>query len=558
MPVLGTLSHFVPEQELVLVRRLDLAEDLYLHDHLFVHAPCKPVGECMPVLPLTMSLEFLAEVGALLAPGRGLIGFEEIRGHRWIGLRSPDPMDLHIEARVASVEEGTGVVRVRGEFFTEDGLSFSGTALLGESYRQDLDWAIADSGADGPWPFAAEDVYGQRLMFHGPAFYTVAGLSAFGNPAASLTLRAMPRDRLFASHPDPLLLTDPCLMDGIGQALGLWARAFNHYILPVSIGRIEFYAPPPPVGTPVPLRLEVQQLDLDARQIRSNFELEDGRGQVWARVAGWSDWLLKWTDTYDAAQRLPTQAVLSEELELAGLPEASVCTLVRREDVTGVDLDWMAGLFLHSGEMSEYAVLDDKQRRREMVWGRAAAKDAVRLWVMRNEGAELRHPAEFCLQHDALGRPFLPADGDRPLPHVSVAHTREGAVALAADVPVGIDVESASRDVAGILEQFATAAEAALLQESADAGEAWEVRLWCAKEALGKRIGTGLQGRPKDFEAIAVDEGGDFLMLHHPTGERFVVHTARVDGVIVAYTAQSAPGGTAAADSQWSEEHVAR
>jgi phosphopantetheinyl transferase len=247
--------------------------------------------------------------------------------------------------------------------------------------------------------------------------------------------------------------------------------------------------------------------------------------------------------------------VLSAELDLAGLPEGSVCVAVRREDVAGADLDWMARLFLHSEEMSEYAAIGDKQRRREMVWGRAAAKDAVRLWVMREQGSELRHPAEYCLQHDAHGRPFLVADGDHPLPHVSIAHTREGAVAVASGVPVGIDVESASREVSGILDDFATAEEVALLGELADAGE---VRLWCAKEALAKMLGTGLQGRPKDFEAIATDEGGHFLMQHHSGGERFVVHTARVDGMVVAHTARELPTAEAAADSQWAEENVAR
>jgi hypothetical protein len=86
LPVLGQVTHFVPRQELVLLRTLDLAEDLYLSDHVFVHAPHKPARDCLPVLPLTMSMEFAAEAAALLCPGLGLIGFEKVRGKRWIAL----------------------------------------------------------------------------------------------------------------------------------------------------------------------------------------------------------------------------------------------------------------------------------------------------------------------------------------------------------------------------------------------------------------------------------------------------------------------------------------
>src|SRR5262249_41486021 len=38
MPVLGRVTHFVPAQELKIERTLDLNEDLYLADHLFVYA----------------------------------------------------------------------------------------------------------------------------------------------------------------------------------------------------------------------------------------------------------------------------------------------------------------------------------------------------------------------------------------------------------------------------------------------------------------------------------------------------------------------------------------
>ncbi len=53
---------------------------------------------------------------------------------------------------------------------------------------------------------------------------------------------------------------------------------------------------------------------------------------------------------------------------------------------------------------------------------------------------------------------------------------------------------------------------------------------------MAKALGTGLPGRPNDFEALAAKEDGDFLIRHGPSGDRMVVHTARVGPFLVAFT----------------------
>jgi phosphopantetheinyl transferase len=90
------------------------------------------------------------------------------------------------------------------------------------------------------------------------------------------------------------------------------------------------------------------------------------------------------------------------------------------------------------------------------------------------------------------------------------------------------------------LSEFASGGEVELVERLAEAcpEDCPSTRLWCAKEAMAKALGTGLQGHPKDFEALA-EEDGAFLMRHRPSGERMVVHTARVGPFLVALT--SAP-----------------
>jgi hypothetical protein len=445
LPVLGQVTQFVPRKELVLRRTLDLSEDLYLNDHLFVYAPHKQARDCLPVLPLTMSLELAAEAAALLCPGLGLIGFEKVRAQRWIALPEVSSMELRIEARTLGAE--TDVRRVEVSLFSAGEVGFSATVLFAPAYRQDLDFAIADPAPGGPWPLTAEQVYAERYTFHGPAFHNIAELGTMGNPVSSAILAALPRGGLFASRPEPLLLTDPCVLDAAWQVVGVWARLHGQYILPFGVEKAEFYCPPPAPGTRIPLRIEIVELDRDTQKIRANLELEDGEGGVSARLLGLTSYIWKCSDRHVDAVELPHRHVWAQELDLPGAPEGSVCTALTRGDFEGVGVEPAARQFLHETELPEVLALTDRGRQRDFLISRVAAKDAVRLWWARRHGTtDLPHPSLFCIAHDAQGRPYLASGEGGALPHLSLAHTAAGAVAIAADVPVGIDLEPASRD----------------------------------------------------------------------------------------------------------------
>lgn len=544
LPVLGQVTYFIPERELKIERALNLDEDLFLSDHAFVRAPCKPISQCLPVLPLTMSMEFVAEAAALLAPGLGLIGFENVHALRWIGLRDRTSDVIHLECRLESVDPETGVHRIRGSIVYEGEPSLSAIVLFADSYRRDIPWELTDSAGSGAWPFAVEEVYGAHRMFHGPSFQSVMALHTLGEADAAGLLRAMPRDRLFASHPEPLLVTDPALLDGIGQFVGLFAQAHHRHILPIGVEKIEFYAPPPSPGSVVPIHMQIASCDFASRKLRSNLELLDGDGRVWARLSGWSDWFLQWHERYHAACRHPEGSVLSEEIRLPGMTEGSVGMLMPRDFLMGVDLDWCARLFLHSSEMPAFhEKTPDAQRR--MLLSRAAVKDAVRVWWSRKHGGPMPHPAEFAIGHDSLGRPYLVPGDDPALPYISIAHIDAGAAAVASDVPVGIDLEEAARDTRAILENFTSAGERVLLEplRSAHPAEAFETRLWCAKEAAGKALGAGLAGRPKDLELIEINEDDQFHIRFISTEEHLAVGTARLEPFVIAW-ARLADGDT--------------
>jgi phosphopantetheinyl transferase len=110
---------------------------------------------------------------------------------------------------------------------------------------------------------------------------------------------------------------------------------------------------------------------------------------------------------------------------------------------------------------------------------------------------------------------------DGPPVQVSIAHSGRTAVALAGTGPdaerLGVDVEERGPRP----ESFAATAfdprELALLADlDPDRLDEWALRLWCAKEAVAKAVGTGLLDGPGSVSVEAADrETGQVLARLH-------------------------------------------
>jgi phosphopantetheinyl transferase len=175
--------------------------------------------------------------------------------------------------------------------------------------------------------------------------------------------------------------------------------------------------------------------------------------------------------------------------------------------------------------------------------GRIAVKDAVRLWISRRTARPMLHPLHLLVSNDADGRPLVTLAADLgPSPEVSLSHTARAASAVAADKPIGIDIEPEDGSRNLVLGDFATMEEIRKMREVADLPDAaWITRLWCAKEAAAKALGTGLRGRPASFEAVLVDKGGHFVVRCGEPPRHLQVTTDHFDGVVLAVA--SAAGG---------------
>ncbi|SFU53171.1 4'-phosphopantetheinyl transferase superfamily protein [Pseudoduganella namucuonensis] len=544
MPFLGEVLGHVPGRGIAVLRTLALDEDLHLADHHFVPArPHKPLAACYPVLPMTFSLEAMAEVAACLAPGLGLTGIDAVGAVRWIALEDSATLALRIEARVLE-EAGPRGIRVAASIVAGDAPqpAISAELLFGAHYRHSLEPVAAAPAAAAA--IGAAEVYASRQLFHGPTLRCLDGPIALDRDDAAGTLAVRAPDRLFRSSAAPQLLTDPALMDGVGQLIGVWAMARHGRVtFPIGLGKLEYYGPTPPPGSRVPIRVRTRAL---GKLLSSDVEIGDGAGAPWLRIRDWKSWQFRWDRQLLDFRRQPCRHLLSVEQALpAAAGAALVCRCMDGRAVADFDRGLLARHYLHLAEMAPYHALP---AARQLAWllGRIAAKDAARVWAARGGGAaDMLHPAAFSLAADERGQPRVDVwPGPQAPPSLSIAHHGERAVAVAHGAPVGVDLERVAAREPACLAAYAGPAELALLPDATPAQAAeWQTRLWCAKEALGKLMGTGCLGSPRRYAALRREPDGALLMRHGPGGREALVHSLREGDLVCAVAADPAPGG---------------
>ena len=146
----------------------------------------------------------------------------------------------------------------------------------------------------------------------------------------------------------------------------------------------------------------------------------------------------------------------------------------------------------------------------------------MRLQAWKSDAARALFPAEIEIGNEPTGKPFVVGRADLP---ISVAHKDDLAVAIVGEPGerVGIDVEK----IAPRSDAFGAIAYTPDELEYARDDEA-RTRLWAAKEAVGKALGTGITD-PKQLPVRALPDGRLAIGPH-------VVDTRREGDYVIAWT----------------------
>jgi 3-oxoacyl-(acyl-carrier-protein) synthase/phosphopantetheinyl transferase/malonyl CoA-acyl carrier protein transacylase len=458
-----------------------------LIDHCFYRQPAgwPELTDRYPVVPLTTIIELMADAARDLVPDRVVVGLKDVRALRWLAVAPP--VSVTTTASLSSDGNVTVVL---------DGYARA-TVLLADNYPPSSPSPEPPLSGEQPCEVAAQDLYRNRWMFHGPAFQGVTELGpVFDNGIVGELLVPSARG---------------ALLDNAGQLLGLWIMtrcARDRLAFPAGIDQLHYYSPHPKPGERIHCVVRVRSVS--ATEVVADLELRHSDGQLWARID-------RWRDRRFNTDEVTWPVFLFPEHNLIAQRQPGGWFLVQDRWPDPATRELVMRRYLSGAERADY------QRRtpraaQQWLLGRIAVKDAVRQWLW-DRGAGPVFPIEITVTNDASGRPRVTGPFTEP-PEVSLAHTGPLAAALVADPEctsgVGIDIEQITdrddRTVSAIL----TGAERRLLNAyctSVAERAAWVTRFWAAKEAVAKATGTGLAGRPHRFSVERI------------AGERMLVAT---------------------------------
>lgn len=553
-PLLASVDRSPDNVSLTAQIRFDTQSAPFLKDHSFGRgiSQLDPNIEGLAVVPLTFSMEILAEAAAALRPDLVVTGMREVRASRWLALDKPV---LAVEATAELQREGDPtVIRVR----LRDAEGPKLRPILVEA-DVELRPALPAAPKADPMSYGAkrdchwtlDDVY-SRIMFHGPKLQAVENMDMAATDGAEGVLRGMPFEGLLTTTNAPRFETDAITLDAVGQLVGVWSAEMldeAFHIFPFRVERVEIFRAPLGPGERARCRCGIALVGEDEMRSYIDVVTEDGRLQC--RIEGWWDKRFNLPDNFYRARLDPANNSMSAPIAPFGdLPEG--VRLTRLDGISTELLDgsggiWakvLANLTLSAEERADWAALSGATAKRKWEWlrGRVAAKDAVRFL----KGAIL--PADVSV--------IAPGEDDGPrlgaiwpatwgsAPHVSITHKGEFAMAAAADADlydgVGIDVETiAPRGEAFITTAFAPSEQAHIAaQPEGAARDLFITRMWCAKEAAAKSFGVGLgdfarfaaepsQTDPETFEITEKSSGAlVFVNTVENSGEQMVAALA--------------------------------
>ena len=118
---------------------------------------------------------------------------------------------------------------------------------------------------------------------------------------------------------------------------------------------------------------------------------------------------------------------------------------------------------------------------------------------LREEYGIMEQPTFVYNEHGKPSLALPPTGGDGEGLYFSLSHCKEGVCCSISDRPVGIDIESANRKISdSVIRYSMNEGEQALIRESDDPQRTF-LRLWTQKEAVLKRLGTGIRDDMRDI-----------------------------------------------------------
>jgi hypothetical protein len=237
------------------------------------------------VLPMALTVEWLAHAALHGNPGLAFLGLNDLRIYQPATVREDRPTVLRIHASKAARRDGQ--TRVTAEV---RGRRADGREIIHSRAEVVLAAEVPRPPAAGPMPVLpkspldTDDLY-QRVLFHGPELRGIDDIRGCGPDGIVVTAAAAPAPAAWILHPlRSHWIADPLLLDCAFQAMSAWCRAERGAVsLPSALGQYRQFVRRIPAG---PNTIVCRVEPGISAVVRARIEFLTGDGALLALVDG--------------------------------------------------------------------------------------------------------------------------------------------------------------------------------------------------------------------------------------------------------------------------------
>jgi phosphopantetheinyl transferase (holo-ACP synthase)/malonyl CoA-acyl carrier protein transacylase len=471
----------------------------------------------LTLFPLVVGAEVMAELAQMLIPGRKVVKVTDLMSRRTFAF-ADGKLKLFIRAeRVASGDSENAAVRVQIRDASPDSEwtwpLMEGLFILSSATSSLQPCVVQPLGRPRNVHWTSRDIYPDRL-FSGEHLRNIVSAAQWSEDGLNYDVE-MPSGAGSVTHTAyPVWALNPLLMAAIMDGFALWrsnakfggAFSLAFRLRQLSISSIE-------VAEKTRFHCYLRFTGVTPRSHLADISVSDGNGNLVMEFKGYEELTERVPEAYGKLILSPATTYLTGELEgyFIGANQAipvssAVVTEVPYKLFERNEELWMktvSQVVLSPAERTQLAEMTGSTNRRtEWMFGRIAAKDAVRRFLEKYFQARWT-AADVQIWADDSGKPhplgewssFLPSKID-----LAIAHTAQFVVAIvASNARVGVDVEDAGRDLSEEFTRGVFTTDELDLVVAAKNTPSAILRFWCAKEAVSKALGTGIRYSPREM-----------------------------------------------------------
>lgn len=504
------------------------------------------------LLPIPVATEIMAETATRVVPSRFLLSVENFICRRRVSFERGE-LKLSVRAeRIAAFNPETIAVKVQ---IREDAPDANFTwplieanFIFGKKNLPPVPISVRRLGRPRSVHWSGRDIYPSKLGF-GRRLRGIIFAENWGEGGIDYTIEVPPASGNVTFTRMPLWVVNPLLMQIAVSGFPLWRshdKFPGAFSFPFRFRRMDLHGLMPKEG--LHLNGYLRLTGVTPRSTICDITVTGGDGNVIMLIEGWEEITERVPKEFCDIVLQPATNFVSENVgnDFLGDPATDVASAVitdvpyqifeRNEELW---LRILGDVVLCASERHDLTEMKGSvSRRTEWLFGRIAAKEAVRRYLMKYHQARWSY-ADVQIWPNEDGKPqAIGAWGDNLTTKldVAIAHTSQFVIAIAAaNARVGVDVESSSRNLS---EEFAAGVfvpeELELAAKAAKASQAI-IKFWCAKEAVSKALGTGIRYSPKEMivHDYIADSGKLVMRLEGGWAEAFKTFKGRDINVTV-------------------------